>query len=303
MPSKLNRETIRQNEAKAAGFRTPQGIETSSTNALRHQFTSQTQVLANACPDKSAEFPKIYIERFQPQVGVEMSLVDEMVAARWHQQFRRIIQTTLIDLQMENREVEVRSELTKALYPLREQQNLRNDPKPARPPRHKSAEFPKIYIERFQPQVGVEMNLVDEMVVARWRQQFGRIIQTTLIDLQMEHREVEVRSERINALYRLREKQNLRNDPKPAPPSHQKSSGNFHQTATSRPAQASKRSRHKRPSGNTAADPDRFRTFTRRDRSIDKIKSAEYAKQESGENFSMHQVAPQSKLGGERRLC
>ena len=105
-----------------------------------------------------------------------MSLVDEMVAARWRQQFRRIIQTTLIDLQMENREVEVRSELTNALYRLREQQNLRNDPKPARPPRHKSAEFPKIYIERFQTQDGVEMNLVDEMVAARWRQRFRRII-------------------------------------------------------------------------------------------------------------------------------
>ena len=218
MPAKQNRETVRQNEAKAAGFRTPQRIQTLSMNALRHQLTSQTQVLANACPDKFAEFPKIYIERFQPQDGMEM-------------------------------------------------------------------------------------NLVDEMVAARWRQQFGKIIQTTLIDLLVENREVEVRSEPMKALYRLCEQQNLRNDPKPAPPSRQKSPGNYHQTATSRPAEASKRSPRKRPSGNTAADPDRFRTFTRRDKSIDKIKSAEYAKQESGENFSMHCGAAQSKIGGEGRLC
>ena len=164
MPSKQKRKTARQNGAKAAGSKTPQGIQTSAMNALRHGLTSQTLVLANESPSKFAELLQMYIEKFKPQDGVEMNLVDEMVAARWRQQRGWAIQTASIDLQMETQEFEIRSEpqrlalafitmanqekvlelimryetsysrmhdrAMKALYRLREEQDLRNDPKP-----------------------------------------------------------------------------------------------------------------------------------------------------------------------------
>ena len=176
MPSKQKRKTARQNGAKAAGSKTPQGIQTSAMNALRHGLTSQTLVLANESPSKFAELLQMYIEKFKPQDGVEMNLVDEMVAARWRQQRGWAIQTASIDLQMETQEFEIRSEpqrlalafitmanqekvlelimryetsysrmhdrAMKALYRLREEQDLRNDPKPA-PPAPKTPQTPK----------------------------------------------------------------------------------------------------------------------------------------------------------------
>ncbi len=176
MPSKQKRKTARQNGAKAAGSKTPQGIQNSAMNALRHGLTSQTLVLANESPSKFAELLQMYIEKFKPQDGVEMNLVDEMVAARWRQQRGWVIQTASIDLQMETQEFEIRSEpqrlalafitmanqekvlelimryetsysrmhdrAMKALYRLREEQDLRNDPKPA-PPAPQTPQTPK----------------------------------------------------------------------------------------------------------------------------------------------------------------
>ncbi len=167
MPSKQKRKIARQNGAKAAGSKTPQGIQTSAMNALRHGLTSQTLVLANECPAKFDQLLQMYIEKFQPRDGIEMNLVDEMVAARWRQQRGWVIQTAAFNLQMEKEEQEVTSEparlalafiamanhekllelilryetsysrmhdrAMKALFRLREEQNLRNDPNPAPP--------------------------------------------------------------------------------------------------------------------------------------------------------------------------
>lgn len=167
MPSKQKRKIARQNGAKAAGTKSPQGIQTSAMNALRHGLTSKTLVLANESPAKFDHLLQMYIEKFQPRDGVEMNLVDEMVAARWRQQRGWVIQTAAFDLQMEKEEQEVTSEparlalafiamanqekilelimryetsysrmhdrAMKALYRLREEQDLRNDPKPAPP--------------------------------------------------------------------------------------------------------------------------------------------------------------------------
>ena len=167
MSSRQKRKVARQNGAKAAGSKSPQGIQNSAMYALRHGMTSKTLVLANESPAKFDQLLQMYIEKFQPQDGVEMNLVDEMVAARWRQQRGWVIQTAALDLQMENQEVEVRSEpgrlaqaftamanqekmlelimryetsfsrmhdrAMKALFRLREEQNLRNDPKPVPP--------------------------------------------------------------------------------------------------------------------------------------------------------------------------
>ena len=180
MPSKQKRTIARQNGAKAAGSKSPQGIQTSARNALRHGLTSQTLVLANECPAKFDQLLQVYIEKFQPRDGVEMNLVDEMVAARWRQQRGWVIQTAAFNLQMEKEEQQVTSEparlalafsamanheklldlilryetsysrmhdrAMKALYRLREEQNLRNDPKPQdlpnNPPPPPAAETP-----------------------------------------------------------------------------------------------------------------------------------------------------------------
>ena len=164
MPSKQKRNIARKNGAKAAGSKTPQGIQTSATNALRHGLTSKTLVLANECPAKFNQLLQMYIEKFQPRDGVEMNLVDEMVAARWRQQRGWVIQTAVFNLQLESAlqeatsapesmalafiamsnhekllELILRYETSysrmhdraiKALFRLREEVNLRNDPKP-----------------------------------------------------------------------------------------------------------------------------------------------------------------------------
>ena len=110
MPSKQKRTIARQNGAKAAGSKSPQGIQTSAMNALRHGLTSQTLVLANECPAKFDQLLQVYIKKFQPADGVEMNLVDEMVAARWRQQRGWVIQTAAFNLQMEKEEQQVTSE-------------------------------------------------------------------------------------------------------------------------------------------------------------------------------------------------
>ena len=101
MSSKQKRRAVRQNGAKAAGSKSPQGIQNSAMNALRHGLTSKTLVLANECPEKFKQLLQTYIDKFQPQDGVEMNLVDEMVAARWRQQRVWMVQTAAMDLQMD----------------------------------------------------------------------------------------------------------------------------------------------------------------------------------------------------------
>ena len=173
MPSKQKRKIAQQNGAKAAGTKSPQGIQTSAMNALRHGLTSKTLVLANESPEKFNQLLQTYIEKFQPQDGVEMNLVDEMVSARWRQQRVWMVQTAAMDLQMDKQveefarlpypvteptriamaflamanqekalELLMRYETNysrmhdramKALFRLREEQNLRNDPKPILP--------------------------------------------------------------------------------------------------------------------------------------------------------------------------
>ena len=180
MPSKQKRRITKRNGAKAAGAKSPQGIQTSAMNALRHGLTSKTLVLANECPDKFNQLLQSYIEKFQPQDGVEMNLVDEMVAARWRQQRVWMVQTAATDLQMDKQVEEFASSpypvteptriamafhamanqekaldllmryetsysrmhdrAMKALFRLRAEQNLRNDPKPVHPSPHGPSE-------------------------------------------------------------------------------------------------------------------------------------------------------------------
>ena len=51
------------------------------------------------------------------------------------------------------------------------------------------------YVNRFQPYDGVEMDLVDDMVSARWRLRRIAIMQTAALDLQMDKDDAEGQQE------------------------------------------------------------------------------------------------------------
>jgi hypothetical protein len=107
MSSRQKRKIGRTNGAKAAGTKSPEGLQKSSMNALRHGLTSKTLVLSNESQTKFDELLDSFIRKFRPQDEVELELVTEMVAARWR--LRRIwaIQTAALDLQMDKMETEV----------------------------------------------------------------------------------------------------------------------------------------------------------------------------------------------------
>ena len=98
MSSRSRHKTAKRNGAKAAGSKSPEGIQKSSMNAVRHGLTAQTLVLSNESQAKFDQMLASYIERFKPADEVEMNLVDEMVAARWRQQRVWMIQTAALDL-------------------------------------------------------------------------------------------------------------------------------------------------------------------------------------------------------------
>ena len=108
MSSRQKRKQARRNGALAAGTKSPEGIRKSSMNALSHGITSKALVLTN---ESQAVYDKLrleYVNRFQPQDGVEMDLVDDMVNARWRLRRIAIMQTAAFDLQMDKDEAELK---------------------------------------------------------------------------------------------------------------------------------------------------------------------------------------------------
>ena len=77
-----------------------------SMNSLQHGANSQALVLSNESPEKFHELLQTYIDDFQPRNGVEMKLIEEMVAAKWRQQRIWVIQTTAIELEMDSQRAE-----------------------------------------------------------------------------------------------------------------------------------------------------------------------------------------------------
>ena len=77
MKSKQRRTIAGQNGAKAAAAKPPQGIQASSLNALRHGLLSKVLVLSTESQEKFDQLLNMYMEKFQPQDGVETNLVYE----------------------------------------------------------------------------------------------------------------------------------------------------------------------------------------------------------------------------------
>jgi len=106
MTSKQKRKIARTNGAKAAGTKSPEGIARSAMNSLQHGLNAMALVLSSESLEKFHELLQTYIDDFQPQNGVEMKCVEEMVAAKWRQQRIWVIQTTAMDLEMDSQQVE-----------------------------------------------------------------------------------------------------------------------------------------------------------------------------------------------------
>src|SRR5437588_5774413 len=102
MTSELKSATSRANGAKSHGPITPEGKEKSSQNSLNHGFTAKKTTLL-AC-ENQGQFDTMrgdYTATYQPGSGVEEDLVSEMVACRWRMQRLRLIETALIDSEMD----------------------------------------------------------------------------------------------------------------------------------------------------------------------------------------------------------
>jgi hypothetical protein len=107
MSSRQLRKQARLNGAKAAGTKSPAGIQRSSKNAIKHGLTSKMIVLTNESHPQFDELHLTYIETFQPANRVEMDLIDQMVASQWR--LRRIwfMQTAALDLKMDQQDAEI----------------------------------------------------------------------------------------------------------------------------------------------------------------------------------------------------
>jgi hypothetical protein len=119
MSSRQKRKQARRNGAMAAGTKSPEGLKQSSMNALRHGLTAKAVVLTNESQAKFDELRLEYVNRFLPQDGVEMDLVDDMVGARWRLRRITIMQTAAFDLQMDKDEAEIKKCFDKIDEPTR----------------------------------------------------------------------------------------------------------------------------------------------------------------------------------------
>src|SRR5258708_3970552 len=102
MTSDLKSATSRANGAKSHGPKTAEGREKSSQNSLNHGFTAKKTVLL-AC-ENPAQFQEMlgdYAATYPPGSPVEEGLVNEMVACRWRMQRLRMIETALMDSEMQ----------------------------------------------------------------------------------------------------------------------------------------------------------------------------------------------------------
>src|SRR5712691_9355870 len=99
--SELKSETSRANGAKSHGPKA-EGREKSSHNSFKHGFTAKKTIVLE-CENKE-QFQEVldyYTVTYQPGSAVEEDLISEMVACRWRMQRLRVIETALIDSEMD----------------------------------------------------------------------------------------------------------------------------------------------------------------------------------------------------------
>jgi hypothetical protein len=176
MTSKQKRKIAQQNGAQAAGAKSPQGIQTSSLNALRHGLLSKVLVLSTESQEKFDELLNMYLEKFQPQDGVETNLVYEMVAAKWRQQRVWMTETTTLELEMDDQQID---------------------------------------IDEHEAKGGEKLNMTNPRRIAMAVTRMANNEKMLELLLRYETSFSRMHDRAMKALFRLRENLNLRNDPKP----------------------------------------------------------------------------------------
>jgi len=102
MSSELKSETSRANGAKSHGPKTAEGREKSSHNSFKHGFTAKKTIVLECENQEQFKIMRSdYTVTYQPGSAVEHDLVSEMVACRWRMQRLRLIETALIDSEMD----------------------------------------------------------------------------------------------------------------------------------------------------------------------------------------------------------
>jgi hypothetical protein len=119
MAQRKRKKIARENGAKAAGTKTPEGIQKSAMNAVRHGLTGKTLVLCNESQAQYDALTQRYIEKFHPQDEVDMELIDDLVAARWRLQRVRLMQAAALDLEMDRQADEIEASFVNIDEPTR----------------------------------------------------------------------------------------------------------------------------------------------------------------------------------------
>ena len=94
----------RANGARSRGPTSPAGKQASSANATRHGLLAKCVVLANESREGFDALLAQHIERFGPLDGVELGVIEEMVAAFWRLRRAWAIETRLHDDAIATRE-------------------------------------------------------------------------------------------------------------------------------------------------------------------------------------------------------
>jgi len=88
------------NGALSNGPLTEDGKRRSSQNALRHGLLSKSVVLQNESPDAFTELFDQYIKSFNPEIPVELDMIEEMTSAYWRMRRLWAIETKMMDEQI-----------------------------------------------------------------------------------------------------------------------------------------------------------------------------------------------------------
>ena len=99
-------ESARINGAKSRGPKTLAGKAKSSRNAIKHGLFAKIMLLRNENAEAFDGLTEKYIRRFQPRDGLELNIVEQMVAATWRLARCWDMQTQSLNLEMDNDQIE-----------------------------------------------------------------------------------------------------------------------------------------------------------------------------------------------------
>jgi hypothetical protein len=91
----------RTNGALSTGPVTEEGKQRSSQNAMRHGLLSRSVVLQNESQDAFREQLEQYVQSFDPQIPVEMDMIEEMTSAYWRMRRLWAVETRMWDEQLD----------------------------------------------------------------------------------------------------------------------------------------------------------------------------------------------------------